>query len=72
MPELYIWTQKIDDREKILCKIVSNILGTFTSIRYNSSVPSDEQKVFGYAKQLLSIGCLYLELQDAIKEGDGF
>ena len=66
-----IWTKKNYEREKILCKIVSNILDTFTSISYNISAPIDEDKVFGYAKQILTIGCLYLELQDSIKEGDG-
>jgi len=57
-----IWIQKNDDCGKLLNKIVSNILDTFTTINYNDSVPVNEDKVFGYAKQLLSIGCLYLEL----------
>lgn len=41
-----IWTQKSDDREKILCKSISNILDTFTSISYNISVPADEDSVW--------------------------
>lgn len=66
-----IWTQRKDEREKLLNRVVSNILDTFTSISYNISTPVDEDKVFGYARQLLTIGSLYLELQDSIKEGDG-
>ena len=33
--------------------------------------PSTQDKIYPYAKQLLCLGCLYMEFSDSIREGDG-
>ena len=44
----------------------------FITISFNKrSTMSSENGVYDYSRHLLTIGCLYLEYKDAIKEGDG-
>ena len=58
----------------ILEKITHAIIEKFMSVNYNThnapSASSDE--VYLYSSQLLTLGCMYLEFRDAIKEGDGY
>lgn len=59
------------DREKLLNKIVNDLLNNYINFSYNDPHDPSPDKVEAYAKQLLSIGCFYLEFKDGIKEGDG-
>lgn len=44
----------------------------FVTVSFNDrQTISSGHGVHDYARYLLSVGCLYAELRDAIKEGDG-
>ena len=68
-----VWTLSTDERKMILQSIVSKIIHCYTNISYNAEsrvmLPGDG--IHAYAKQLLTVGCLYLEMADGIREGDG-
>ena len=56
--------------------IPSQIIDRYLDVAYNSSLRekqpySESDKVLGYVQQLLSLGSMYLEFADAVKEGDG-
>lgn len=52
-------------------KLLSSIVNKFVDIKYNSAPASSSKDiVFSYAKQLISIGCLYMEFAGAVREGD--
>ena len=59
----------------VLSKITDTLIESFVSLSYNSSVTQatdvGSDHVLLYAKQVLSLGCLYMEFRDAIREGDG-
>lgn len=67
------WSLSAEERSTTLENITSEIFKRFISVRYNthSTLSHPTDKVYSYSLQLLSLGCLYLEFQDAIKEGDG-
>ena len=66
-----LWLHDKDERAKAMDKILSEIVDRFLDVSYNESAASWIDCIFTYAKQLISIGSLYLELTDAVKEGDG-
>ena len=37
----------------------------------SSSISTSGDNIYQYTQQLVSLGCFYLEYDDAIKEGDG-
>lgn len=79
------WTQTTEERKAIIGKVISAIVDSFIHLDYGtSSSPTSETSaskdcetsnnndgVYSYAKNLLTLGCIYLEFRDAIKEGDG-
>ena len=67
------WTLTAEERSPILEKITKSIIDKFMSINYNApNAPSaSSDKVYLYSSQLLTLGSIYLEFRDAIKEGDG-
>ena len=68
------WLQDDNARKDILYSISSKIVSTFTDIEAKfvvTSMPQDDDRVLQYSRLVMSIGLLYLEYCDAIKEGDG-
>ena len=68
-----MWTLSIDERKMLLQSIVSKIIHCYTNISYNaeSGVMLPGDGIYAYAKQLLTVGCLYLEMANGIRGGDG-
>lgn len=68
----HVWLCDKNERQKLMDSILSSIIDKFVDIKYNSPHASaNGDQVMMYTKQMFSIGCLYLEFADAIKEGDG-
>ena len=67
-----MWLCSKEERQKKMDEILSIVVDKYVSIEYNThcSTTTDD-KVLQYSKQLLSLGCIYLEFTDAIREGDG-
>ena len=66
------WACMDEDRKPVLDRITRDIVKSFLCTDYNTShTASSEDMTYQYSSQLLTIGCMYLEFQDAIKEGDG-
>lgn len=65
------WMQSDSERKVILEAVCADIIDLFTTIEFNKDYTCPEDKVYAYAKQVMSLGCLYLEYSDAIREGDG-
>lgn len=68
------WMSQEVERRAVLKHIVDDLVKLYASFSFNTpyvhtSKPSDG--VFFYARQVLSLGCFYLEFRDATKEGDG-
>ena len=61
-----------EERKSLLDTITRDIVKSFLCADYNTShTASSEDMAYQYSSQLLTIGCMYLEFRDAIKEGDG-
>ena len=65
------WMQTDCERKAILEGICMDIIDRFTTIEFNKVYKDPKDNVFAYAKQVLTLGCMYLENSDAIREGDG-
>ena len=48
-----------------------DIIEQFVDINYPSSAGKDDNRVRAYAREVLSLGLLFMEFKDAIQEGDG-
>ena len=69
---LNIWMQSSDERKAILNQVSKQVVDSFIDFSYQKAVLKPEtDQVADYAKQVLSLGCFYLEFCDAIREGDG-
>ena len=68
-----IWLISDDERRDVLHILCQDIVNSFVSLDPGpkSTVSTTEDGVFSYACQLLSLGLLYREFSDSIKEGDG-
>ena len=68
-----IWLISDDERRDVLHILCQDIVNSFVSLDPGpkSTVSTIEDGVFSYACQLLSLGLLYREFSDSIKEGDG-
>ena len=67
-----IWMGTEEERMEKLEEISMHITQRIINISFNGkSNISTGDGVYDYSRNLLSIGCLYLEMRDAIKEGDG-
>jgi L1 cell adhesion molecule like protein len=67
------WILPDGEREKLLNQITDDFVAMYVDISYNSphDTSSNNDMVHLYAKQVLSLGCLYMEMKDAVREGDG-
>ena len=64
------WMNTDEERKKILLDVSKKIEKYVNFSFYDFPKPSEDKKR-GYAIEILSLGCFYLEYSDAIKEGDG-
>lgn len=55
----------------VLQLAIVEIIEQFVDINYPSSTSKDDDHVCAYAKEVLSLGLLFVEFKDAIREGDG-
>ena len=55
----------------VLQLAIMDIIEQFVNIDYLSSASKDDDHVRAYAKEILSLGLLFMEFKDAIREGDG-
>ena len=66
------WMLPARDCEFVLNQIMRDLLDKFLDVSYNSPLSSSSTDMAHlYATQVMSLGCLYMEFRDAIKEGDG-
>ena len=67
-----VWMGTQEERMEKLEEISMHITQRIINISFNGkSNISTGDGVYDYSRNLLSISCLYLEMRDAIKEGDG-
>ena len=68
-----LWTLTGEERKRVLDQVCERVVDEFFTFDFN--VPPDntsqQDGVYQYGCNLLSIGCFYLAYKDAIKEGDG-
>ena len=68
------WLEDNETRKDLLYAFSSKIVSKFIDIESTFIVTTsrdDDDKVLIYSKLLMSVGMVYLEYSDAIKEGDG-
>ena len=58
-------------RWNVLQLAIMDIIEQFVDIDYPSSANKDDDHVRAYGKEVLSLGLLFMEFKDAIREGDG-
>ena len=64
------WMLPDNQRESLLSTITKDFIDKYVDISYNSPLSaSSSTMVELYASQILSLGCLYMEFRDAIREG---
>ena len=66
-----VWMLPASERRDVLKKLCKQVVESFVEFSFNVNHSSSDDRVFEYAQQILSLGCFYLELCDAVKEGDG-
>lgn len=69
-----LWLSSDCDREDMLNKVCQNVLDNYCSIKYHAKLDNDEldmDHVQLYASDVITMGLLYMEFSDAIREGDG-
>ena len=68
-----MWTRPNSERQECLKGLCRQVYDTFINFKFNATATSKAgpDNVFNYSVQLLRLGCFYMEIRDAIKEGDG-
>ena len=66
-----VWMQTTEKRKDILESICAGIVNRHIPFQYHGATTPSIDQVYEYGRQFLSIGCLYLEFADGIREGDG-
>ena len=66
-----MWMENDCQRQDKLKEICMGIVHKFVNISFNERPVSSVDNVHNYSIYLLRLGCLYLEMHDAIREGDG-
>ena len=66
------WLESNEHRKSLLYNMTIKIVAKYNTICFHSTKESrDEDKKLLYAKEVFSLGLLYQEYADAIREGDG-
>ena len=60
-----------DQRWKVLTLAIQGLVAKFVDITYPATSRRKKDHVHAYAKEVLSLGLLYMEFCDGIREGDG-
>ena len=60
-----------NERRVALYRAVQEVIARHVSIGFNASTGNVVDGVMEYARKVLSMGMLFLEFRDAIREGDG-
>ena len=71
-----VWLMDKEQRKCLLKSVATAIVSDMVDFNYGSSSIStsgdnNDDYIYQYAQQLVSLGCFHLEYDDAIKEGDG-
>lgn len=69
-----LWLSDDTEREKYLNEVCEQVLNNYCTIRFNTQQYSDELDADEgqlYASDVLTLGLLYMNFVDAIREGDG-
>ena len=62
------WMLQNDMREGLLSTITTQLVNSYVNMQFNTESPESKDMVYAYCNNLLSLGCFYLEFDDAIKE----
>ena len=69
------WLESAAQRHSTLMLVCRALVSKFVDFKFLSNPPRQpqqhEDKVFGYACRVLSLGLFYMEYLDAVHEGDG-
>lgn len=65
------WMENDDERKEHVRALSMQVVNKFINISFNKASSTSRDSMHDYGINLLSIGFLYLEMHDAIKEGDG-
>ena len=62
-----------DENEKrvALYQAMKEVIARHVSVGFNTSTENVVDRVMEYAREVLSMGMLFLEFRDAVREGDG-
>ena len=68
-----LWLEDKENHKVVMDQLLSKLVAQFLDFQFNpaSSSTGNDDGILTYGKQFLSIGSLYLEFVDAIKEGNG-
>lgn len=66
-----VWTLTKEKRKDLLESICAGIVDKHIPFQYHGNITPNIDQVYEYSRQLLCIGCFYLEFADGIREGDG-
>lgn len=66
-----MWMESDEKRQETLMMVCRLIVKKFFTVLFNNRQQVLSDGVHDYSRHLFSVGCLYSELRDAIKEGDG-
>lgn len=59
------------ERKQVMDVVCDKIVARHVQLSFHQQPTPTDDKVLAYTKSLISIGCLYAEFRDCIKEGDG-
>lgn len=60
-----------DERKQMITSLCDEVVDKFIEFRFHKQPQQCADHVFEYAREIISLGCFYLEFSDAIREGDG-
>lgn len=65
------WMYEEEERKSMLLDVASKVVDAHVDMAFDHSREKQPDCVYAYASEVLSLGLLYVEFHDAIKEGDG-
>lgn len=68
-----LWIEEKEMRAIEMDQILTHVTNSFVKIRYYSTICNQDpaDSIYHYTKQLVTIGSIYLEMSNALREGDG-
>lgn len=71
IPTETAWMENDEERKKKIEEKSMCIVDKYINLSFNGMLSSSPDNIQNYSINLLTIGCLYLEFRDSLKEGDG-